>query len=118
GGNGYQIQVEIPQSKMNSISQLEQIPVKAGDGTQILVQDVAKVRRGSMPGEIDRYNMKRMVSLTANIESEDLGNVARHTDAALEAVNESLWSPTTSAEGQSGWKHEITKDIAYQKELP
>ena len=117
-GNGYQVQVEIPQSKMNSISQLEQIPVKAGDGTQILVQDVAQVRPGAMPGEIDRYNMKRVVSLTANVEGEDLGNVAKHIDAALQVVNESLWTPTTGPEGQAGWKHEITKDVVYQKELP
>src|SRR5207249_494389 len=87
-GNGYQIQVEIPQSKMNSISQLEQIPVKAGDSTQILVQDVAQVRPGTMPGQVDRYNMKRMVSLTANIEGEDLGNVAKHVDQALKAAGE------------------------------
>jgi multidrug efflux pump subunit AcrB len=117
-GNGYQVQVEIPQSKMNSISQVEQIPVKAGDGTQILVQDVAQVRPGSMPGQVDRYNMKRMISLTANIESEDLGNVAKHIDAALQAVNKSLWTAYTSPEGQPGWKHEITKEVLYQKELP
>jgi multidrug efflux pump subunit AcrB len=117
-GNGFQVQVEIPQSKMNSLSQLEQIPVKAGDGTQILVQDVAQVRPGTMPGQVDRYNMKRMVSLTANIEGEDLGNVAKHIDAVLQAVNQSLWAPYTSPEGQAGWKHEITKDIVYQKELP
>src|SRR5262245_53902278 len=117
-GNGYQVQVEIPQSKMNSISQVEQIPVKAGDGTQILVQDVAQVRPGAMPGQVDRYNMKRMVSLTANIEDEDMGSVAKHIDAALQAVNKSLWTPTTSPEGQPGWKHEITKDVVYQKELP
>ena len=30
-----------------------------------------------MPGEYDRYNMRRLVSLTANIEGEDLGRVAR-----------------------------------------
>jgi multidrug efflux pump subunit AcrB len=117
-GNGFQVQVEIPQSKMNSISQLEQIPVKAGDGTQILVQDVAQVRPGTMPGQVDRYNMKRMVSLTANIEGEDLGNVAKHIDAVLQAVNEDLWTSSTSPEGQAGWKHEITKDVVYQKELP
>ena len=29
-----------------------------------------------MPGEYDRYNMKRLVSMTANIEGEDLGRVA------------------------------------------
>ena len=31
-----------------------------------------------MPGEYDRYNMQRLVSMTANIEGEDLGRVARH----------------------------------------
>jgi multidrug efflux pump subunit AcrB len=117
-GNGYQVQVEIPQSKMTSISQVEQIPVKAAADTQILVQDVAQVRPGTMPGEIDRFNMKRMVSLTANVEGEDLGNVAKHIDAALAAVNKSLWAPTTSPEGQAGWKHEITKEVVYQPEFP
>ena len=117
-GVGYQVQVEVPQSRMNSVSQLEQIPIKATDGTQILVQDVAQVRPGTMPGEIDRYNMKRMVSLTANIEGEDLGNVAKHIDAALQAVNKSLWTAYQSPEGKSGWKHEITEDIVFQKELP
>jgi multidrug efflux pump subunit AcrB len=117
-GNGYQVQVQIPQVKMNSISQVEQIPVKAAAGTEILVQDVAQVRPGTTPGQVDRYNMKRMVSLTANIEGEDLGNVAKHIDAALQAVNASLWTLTTSPEGQAGWKHEITKDVVYQKELP
>src|SRR5207249_2283349 len=42
-GVGYQVQLEVPQSRMNSISQLEQIPIKATKGTQILVQDVAQV---------------------------------------------------------------------------
>src|SRR5262249_34754179 len=86
-GVGYQVQLEIPQSKMNSISQIEQIPIKATDSGDILVQDVAQVRAGTMPGQVDRYNMKRMVSLTANVEGEDLGNVAKRIDQALETVN-------------------------------
>src|SRR5205807_4061183 len=49
-GVGYQVQLEIPQSRMNSISQIEQIPIKAMDGGDILVQDVAQVRPGTMPG--------------------------------------------------------------------
>ena len=36
-----------------------------------------------MPGEFDRYNMRRLVSLTANIEGEDLGRVAEHISDAL-----------------------------------
>jgi multidrug efflux pump subunit AcrB len=117
-GVGYQVQLEIPQSKMNSISQIEQVPVKASEGGDILVQDVARVRPGTMPGQADRFNMRRMVSLTANIEGEDLGNVARHIDAALRDVNKSLWTAYQSPEGKTGWKHEISKDIAYQKEVP
>jgi multidrug efflux pump subunit AcrB len=117
-GVGYQVQLEVPQSRMNSITQVEQVPVKPADGTQILVQDVAQVRPGMMPGEIDRFNMKRMVSLTANIEGEDLGNVAKRIDAALQAVNASLWKTYQSPEGKSGWQHEITKDIVYQQEMP
>src|SRR5262249_38160135 len=30
----------------------------------------------------------------------------------------SLWTPYSSSEGQAGWKHHITKEIVYQKELP
>src|SRR5262249_2712031 len=51
-GIGYQVQLEIPQSRMNSISQVEQVPVKASDGGEILVQDVARVRAGTMPGQV------------------------------------------------------------------
>jgi hypothetical protein len=37
-----------------------------------LLEHVADVHPGSMPGQIDRYNMKRMVSLSANVVGEDL----------------------------------------------
>jgi multidrug efflux pump subunit AcrB len=120
-GVGYQVQLEVPQSRMNSISQIEQVPIKAMDSGDILVQDVAQVREGTMPGQVDRYNMRRMVSLTANVEGEDLGNVAKHIEQALEAVNQSLWVPYQGPNGEQGWKNEITGnagDIRYQKDRP
>jgi multidrug efflux pump subunit AcrB len=120
-GIGYQVQVEVPQSRMNSIRQIEQVPVKSSDGADILVQDVSQVRPGTMPGQVDRLNMRRMVSLTANIEGEDLGNVAKHIDQALLTVNQSLWVPYQGPNGEQGWKNEITGnagDIRYQKDRP
>jgi multidrug efflux pump subunit AcrB len=87
-GVGYQVQVEIPQVQMKSIRDVEQMPVKTINGTTLRVEDVAHVRRGSMPGEVDRYNMRRMVTLTANIVGDDLGNVARRIDDALKAVGD------------------------------
>ena len=43
---------------------------------------------GTEPGEYDRYNMRRLVSMTANIQGEDLGRVADHIAAALEEAGE------------------------------
>jgi multidrug efflux pump subunit AcrB len=121
-GIGYQVQLEIPQSRMNSISQIEQVPVKAGAEGDILVQDVAEVRPGTMPGQVDRYNMRRMVSLTANVEGEDLGRVALRIDRALKTVNESLWEPYQSPEDKPGWKNQIgdkeNPEVRYQKDRP
>jgi multidrug efflux pump subunit AcrB len=87
-GIGYQVQLEIPQSRMNSIRQVEQVPVKSTNDHDLLVQDVAQVREGTMPGQVDRYNMRRMVSLTANVEGEDLGQVARRIEQALKAAGD------------------------------
>jgi multidrug efflux pump subunit AcrB len=36
-----------------------------------------------MPGELDRYNMRRVVSMTANLEGEDLGRVAARVRRAV-----------------------------------
>jgi multidrug efflux pump subunit AcrB len=49
----------------------------------LLIRDVARVMRSEMPGEVDRYNMRRYLSLTANIEGEDLGRVIDRLDAAI-----------------------------------
>jgi multidrug efflux pump subunit AcrB len=41
-----------------------------------------------MPGEIDRYNMKRQVSMTANVAGADLGSVSRQVTGALRRLGE------------------------------
>src|SRR5204862_2059877 len=61
-GNGFQIQVEIPQAKMASLEDISDLPVTPRTGTdgesgRPLLADVATVDYGSVPGEVDRYNM-------------------------------------------------------------
>jgi multidrug efflux pump subunit AcrB len=73
-GNGFQIQVEIPQNRIGSIEDVQDLPVRT-DFSRPLVADLAKVEFGSVPGEVDRYNMQRVVSLTANIHGKPLGQV-------------------------------------------
>src|SRR5207244_5895411 len=87
-GIGYQVQVEVPPYQMNSAEELGMIPVKRKGDKQLLLRDVAQVRERKDVGEYDRYNMRRLVSMTANIEGEDLGRVAAHLGRALQAAGE------------------------------
>ena len=82
-GIGYQVQVEIPQSLMRSRSDVEIVPIKTHAESPVLVRDVAEVKVGTMPGEVDRYNMRRLISMTANIEGEDLGQVSQQIATAI-----------------------------------
>ena len=41
-----------------------------------------------MPGEVDRYNMRRYLSLTANVEGEDLGRVIDRLDTAIKRAGQ------------------------------
>jgi multidrug efflux pump subunit AcrB len=83
-GIGYQVQVEVPYQVMNSVEQIKTIPIQHSGGPSLLLRDVADVRRGTMPGEYDRYNMKRSLTLTANIVGEDLGRASARVSRALE----------------------------------
>jgi multidrug efflux pump subunit AcrB len=85
-GIGYYVQVQVPPYEMNSAAEVGMVSIKGQTDKQLLVRDVAAVRSGTMPGEYDRYNMKRMVSMTANIEGEDLGRVIGHLHRALQSA--------------------------------
>ena len=111
-GIGYQVQVEVPYQQMDSIARVETIPIQRAGGEPLLLRDVAKVGPGSMPGEYDRYNMKRTVSLTANIAGEDLGRVAGHVERAIRAAGEPPKGVTVDIRGQIVPMNEILRGLA------
>jgi len=87
-GNGFQIQVEVPQSQMTSLRDVEELPLMTEESlrsgiSRPLVSDLAKVEYGTVPGEVDRYNMQRVVSLTANIHGKALGQVLEEVRSAV-----------------------------------
>jgi len=82
-GVAYQIQVQIPQPQMNSMEEVENIPVALRDGKSVLLRNVASVSSATSVGQYERYNMQRMVTITANISGEDLGGVANQVAQAI-----------------------------------
>src|SRR5262245_57773943 len=97
---------------MDSISQVETIPIQRPGGSQVLLRDVAKVAADTMPGEYDRYNMKRTVTLTANIAGEDLGRVSGHVHRALQAIGDPPKGATVDVRGQIAPMDEILRGLS------
>jgi multidrug efflux pump subunit AcrB len=87
-GVAYQVQVQIPQSEMTSIQDVEHVPVTLGASSHPLLGDVAQVAYGNVVGEYHRLNGQRMVTLTANTFGEDLGRVSRQIDEAIQRAGE------------------------------
>jgi multidrug efflux pump subunit AcrB len=99
-GIGYQVQVQIPVEQMNSADEIGLVPIKRNSDKSLLLRDVADVREQKVQGEYDRYNMRRLVSMTANIEGEDLGRVAAHISRALQAAGEPPRAVQVDVRGQ------------------
>jgi multidrug efflux pump subunit AcrB len=112
-GIGYQVQVEIPYQIMNSINQVETVPIqRPGLDRQVLLRDVATVKRGTMPGQYNRYNMKRSVNLTSNIAGEDLGRVASHVERAIQRAGAPPKGATVDVRGQIAPLNEILQGLS------
>jgi multidrug efflux pump subunit AcrB len=112
-GIGYQVQVEVPQALMRSAADVETVPVKTNGQTPILLRDVADVMEGTMPGQVDRYNMRRLVSMIANIEGEDLGRAVGHISAAIDAAGLPPQGVQVDVRGQVTPMREMFQGLAF-----
>jgi multidrug efflux pump subunit AcrB len=82
-GISYNLQVQIPESRTTSIEDLKNVPVSSEPGKTVLLRNVASVNPGTAVGTYERYNMARVVSVTANLHQTDLGTAVREIKRAL-----------------------------------
>lgn len=85
-GNGFQIQVQYPQYRMQSLDQLRSVPLMRPGQTQPYLGDVAKITTPTVPGEIDRYNGQNVLNLTANLHGLPLGKAIGPIQQAIQRV--------------------------------
>ncbi len=68
---------------------METLPLrKVSSDSNLMVRDVASVQTGVAPGQIDRSSMQRYLSITANVEGEDLGRASVQIAKAIAAAGE------------------------------
>ncbi|HEV2423601.1 MAG TPA: efflux RND transporter permease subunit [Terriglobia bacterium] len=112
-GIGYQVQVEVPQAQMKSIDDIASIPlVDGGASNHPNLGDVAHLSYGSVAGEYDRYDMQRRLTLTANVEGEDLGRAADEVDAAIRRAGPPPRGVTVQVLGQIEPLRETLRSLA------
>ncbi len=108
-GTAYQVQVEYPQFTMNSTEDIEAIPVASDP--QVYLRDVATWKKTLSPGEYDRLNQQRFITLTANIHDQDLGTAVSDVDKAIASVGELPKGVKILVKGQADLLHETMREL-------
>ncbi|HTF18916.1 MAG TPA: efflux RND transporter permease subunit [Chryseolinea sp.] len=98
-GTAYQVQVEYPQYQMNSADDIELIPVS--DDPQVYLRDVARWSKRYTPGEYDRLNQQRFITITGNIHDKDLGSALEEVNASIASLGELPTGVKIFTKGQS-----------------
>jgi multidrug efflux pump subunit AcrB len=94
-GVSYIVQVQIPQTETNSLDDIMNVPVTSSSGKPVLLRNVAEVQAGTAVGTYERYNMNRVVSVTANIFDGDIGRVRGAVQNALDELGPPADARTT-----------------------
>ncbi len=87
GGFSYGVQVQIPESKMNSIQEIAEVPLLKNTSRPVL-SDVATILPDTTYGENDNIGALPMLSVTANLNQKDLGTAATDVQSALTSLGE------------------------------
>jgi len=99
-GIAYAVQVQVPQGRVNSIEEFKNTPVTTTGGKATLLRNIASVSEGTAPQTYERYNLVRVVSLTANIHGADLGRVAKQIRQAIAEAGTQPARTTVAVRGQ------------------
>ncbi|HTU89121.1 MAG TPA: efflux RND transporter permease subunit, partial [Gemmataceae bacterium] len=91
-GFDYLVQVEIPPKRLTTAEDIEILPVNTVNPlVNLTLRDIIvgnKVRKGVRPGELDRDMSQRYLTLTANVEGEDMGRASGQVQQVIESAGE------------------------------
>ncbi len=88
----YDVNVRLAPGARNSPQDLERLPFTVGtqaDGTGrvVLLNQVASIREATSPNQINRRDLSRDVSFSANVDVRSAGQVSADIQSALAAIN-------------------------------
>lgn len=87
GGYSYSVQVQIPESKMSSKSDMGEIPLLKNAARPVL-GDIATLTTGTTYGETDNLGAMPMLTVTANLNNKDLATASADVRKAIADLGE------------------------------
>jgi multidrug efflux pump subunit AcrB len=89
-GVSYNIAVQAPQYNINSLQDLNNLPLfGTGGGSQVLA-NVATIGRSAEPAAIYHYNIKPVIDVYANVQDRDLGSVAAGVQKIVDGMGKEI----------------------------
>src|ERR1700754_3538867 len=85
GNNSYNVQVEVPENKMKSLSDIGEIPLLRNAPRPVL-GDLASIKEDTTYGENDNLGAIPVLSVTANLNNKDLGAATIDVKKAIAAL--------------------------------
>ncbi len=88
-GFDYLVQLQMPPLRMEKPEDVETLPIRSvNPEVNLMIRDVAMVGTGLRPGELDRDMSQRYLTLTANVEGEDMGRASNQVAEAVDAAGD------------------------------
>ena len=111
-GFDYQVEVLVPTQRMASTLDVENLPLRMVNPVlNLMVRDVADVKAGVIPGQIDRTSSQRYISISANLEGADLGTASRLVDKAVADAGQPPKGVRLMTRGQTGTMNDMFRSL-------
>ncbi|MFM2171021.1 MAG: Multidrug resistance protein MdtC [Verrucomicrobiota bacterium] len=85
-GVSYNVQVQIPQADTKTLEDLGNIDVASSSGQPVALRHFAKISNATSVSQFERFNMARLISVTANYHATDYGTAMKKVRAAIAAA--------------------------------
>ena len=90
-GVAYPLVAEAPQYDIQSLSDLNNIPISSASAKQPeILEDVATIKRSTEMQVVNHYNIHRVLDVYGNVQDRDLGSVATAVDKIVKAHQKEL----------------------------
>ena len=86
-GNNYMLTVQYPDNQIKTLTDFEQIPLRApGAATTTPLESIASIRQINTPTEVDHYQLRRSFDVYVMPKKEDLSDVSMDVNRVLDGM--------------------------------